>query len=80
MAPAGTYVEANGLQVYYEVHGGTATSQSWATRSRPPPSMRYPGLVRCLVLGGTQFRSSGTFRTTSNPLPLYGRARRIINA
>jgi pimeloyl-ACP methyl ester carboxylesterase len=37
MTPAGTYVEANGLRVYYEVcgegelllliHGGTATSR-----------------------------------------------------
>ncbi len=41
MAPTGTYIEANGLRVYYEVygegepllliHGGTATSQSWAS-------------------------------------------------
>ena len=41
MAPRGTHVEANGLRVYYEVHGegeplllihgGTATSQSWAS-------------------------------------------------
>jgi pimeloyl-ACP methyl ester carboxylesterase len=41
MAPTGTYIEANGLEVYYEhygegeplllVHGGTATSQSWAS-------------------------------------------------
>ena len=41
MTPAGTYVEANGLRVYYEVcgegepllliHGGTATSQSWVS-------------------------------------------------
>jgi hypothetical protein len=54
MAPAGTYVEANGLQVYYEAHGDTAASQSWASHPLPPPSMRYPGLVRCLVLGGTQ--------------------------
>lgn len=39
MAPTGTYVEANGLHVYYEVygegepllliHGGTATCRSW---------------------------------------------------
>jgi len=41
MAPAGTHIEANGLQVYYEVHGegkplllirgGTATSQASAS-------------------------------------------------
>ena len=41
MAPAGTHIEANGLRVYYEVHsggkplllihGGTATSQAWAS-------------------------------------------------
>ena len=41
MAPTGTHIEANGLRVYYEVHGegeplllihgGTATSQSWAS-------------------------------------------------
>jgi pimeloyl-ACP methyl ester carboxylesterase len=41
MAPTGMYIEANGLEVYYEhsgegeplllVHGGTATSQSWAS-------------------------------------------------
>ena len=41
MATAGTYIEANGLRVYYEVygegepllliHGGTVTSQSWAS-------------------------------------------------
>ena len=40
MTPAETYIEANGLRVYYEVygegepllllHGGTATSRSWA--------------------------------------------------
>ena len=40
MAPPGTYIEANGLRVFYEVycqgepllliHGGTATSQGWA--------------------------------------------------
>jgi pimeloyl-ACP methyl ester carboxylesterase len=40
MAPTGVYIEANGLEVYYEdygegeplllIHGGTATSQSWA--------------------------------------------------
>jgi pimeloyl-ACP methyl ester carboxylesterase len=38
MAPAGTHIEANGLRIYYEVHGegvplllihgGTATSHS----------------------------------------------------
>ena len=41
MAPTGMYIEANGLEVYYEdygegeplmlIHGGTATSQSWAS-------------------------------------------------
>jgi pimeloyl-ACP methyl ester carboxylesterase len=41
MTPAETYIEANGLRVYYEVygegepllllHGGTATSRSWAS-------------------------------------------------
>jgi pimeloyl-ACP methyl ester carboxylesterase len=41
MEPAGAYIEANGLKVYYEVcgegepllliHGGTATSQSWTS-------------------------------------------------
>jgi pimeloyl-ACP methyl ester carboxylesterase len=40
MAPAGTHIEANGLRVYYEVHGegkplllihGTTTSQAWAS-------------------------------------------------
>ena len=41
MAPAGTHIEANGLRIYYEVHGageplllihgGTATSQAWAS-------------------------------------------------
>ena len=40
MTPAGTHIEANGLRIYYEVHGegeplllihgGTASSQSWA--------------------------------------------------
>jgi pimeloyl-ACP methyl ester carboxylesterase len=40
MAPAGTHIEANGLRIYYKVHGageplllihgGTASSQSWA--------------------------------------------------
>ena len=40
-APTATHIEANGLRVYYEVHGegeplllirgGTATSQSWAS-------------------------------------------------
>jgi pimeloyl-ACP methyl ester carboxylesterase len=114
MEPAGAYIEANGLRVYYEVcgegepllliHGGTATSQSWTShlpaftehfRVFAPDSrghgrtdnpaddvaalikalglqrplvlgysdggqialelgMRYPGLARALVLGGTQ--------------------------
>ena len=124
------YVEANGLRVYYEVygegepllliHGGTATSQSWAShlpaftehfRVFAPDSrghgrtdnptgevgyrlmaddvaalikalglqrslvlgysdggqialelgMRYPGLARAMVLGGTQFRFSEAY-------------------
>jgi pimeloyl-ACP methyl ester carboxylesterase len=130
MAPAGTHIEANGLQIYYEVqgegeplllvHGGTTTSQSWAShlpaftehfRVFTPDSrghgrtdnpkgelsyrvmaddvaalvgalglqrplvvgysdggqialelgMRYPGLARALVLGGTQFRFSEAY-------------------
>jgi len=130
MAPTGTYIEANGLRVYYEVygegkpllliHGGTATSQSWAShlpaftehfqvftpdsrghgRTDNPTDelgyramaddvaalvgvlglqrplvlgysdggqialelgMRYPGLARALVLGGTQFRFSEAY-------------------
>ena len=130
MATAGTYVEANGLRVYYEVygegepllliHGGTATSRSWAShvpafaerfRVFTPDSrghgrtdnpageldyrvmaddvaaligalglqsplvlgysdggqialelgLRYPGLARGLVLGGTQFRFSEAY-------------------
>jgi pimeloyl-ACP methyl ester carboxylesterase len=130
MASAGTYIEANGLTVYYEaygkgeplllIHGGTATSQSWAShlpaftehfRVFAPDSrghgrtdnptgelgyrtmaddvaaliealglhrplvlgysdggqialelgMRYPGLSRVLVLGGTQFRFSEAY-------------------
>ncbi len=130
MAPAATYIEANGLRVYYEaygegeplllLHGGTATSQSWAShlpafaehfRVFTPDSrghgrtdnptgeldyrvmaddvaalvgalslqrplvlgysdggqialelgMRYPGLARALVLGGTQFRFSEAY-------------------
>jgi pimeloyl-ACP methyl ester carboxylesterase len=41
MVPAGTHIEANGLRIYHEVHGageplllihgGTATSQAWAS-------------------------------------------------
>src|SRR5918993_4516155 len=130
MAPAGTHIEANGLRIYYEihgegeplllVHGGTATSQSWAShlpaftehfqvfapdsrghgRTDNPTGelsyrvmaddvaalvgvlglqrplvlgysdggqialelgIRYPGLVRALVLGGTQFRFSEAY-------------------
>jgi pimeloyl-ACP methyl ester carboxylesterase len=130
MTPAGTYIEANGLRMYYEVHGeggplllihgGTATSQSWAShlpafaeqfwvfapdsrghgRTDNPTGdlgyramaedvaafidalglrrplvlgysdggqialelgMRYPGLARALVLGGTQFRFSEAY-------------------
>ena len=130
MAPTGKYVEANGLQIYYEaygqgeplllIHGGTATSQSWAShllaftehfrvfaldsrghgRTDDPMGelsyrvmaddvtaligalglqrplvlgysdggqialelgMRYPGLARALVLGGTQFSFSEAY-------------------
>src|SRR5215203_3599175 len=130
MAPAGTHIEANGLLIYYEVHGegeplllvhgGTATSQAWAShlptfaehfrvftpdsrghgKTDNPTSelgyrvmaddvaalvdalglqrplvlgysdggqialelgMRYPGLARALVLGGTQFRFSEAY-------------------
>jgi pimeloyl-ACP methyl ester carboxylesterase len=130
MTPAGSYIEANGLRMYHEVHGeggplllihgGTATSQSWAShlpafaehfRVFAPDSrghgrtdnpagelgyrlmaedvaasidalglqgplvlgysdggqialelgMRYPGLARALVLGGTQFRFSEAY-------------------
>jgi len=130
MTPAETYIEANGLRVYYEVygegepllllHGGTATSRSWAShlpaftehfRVFAPDSrghgrtdnptgelgyramaddvaalvgalglrrplvlgysdggqialelgMRYSGLARALVLGGTQFRFSEAY-------------------
>lgn len=130
MVPAGTYIEANELKIYYEtygegeplllVHGGTATGRSWAShlpafaehfRVFTPDSrghgrtdnptvelgyrlmaddvaalvgalglhrplilgysdggqialelgMRYPGLVRALVLGGTQFRFSEAY-------------------
>jgi pimeloyl-ACP methyl ester carboxylesterase len=137
MAPAGTYVEANGLKIYYEahgegeplllIHGGTATSQSWAShlpafaehfRVFAPDSrghgrtdnptgvldyrmmaddvaavvgalslqrplvlgysdggqialelgMRYPGLARALVLGGTQFRFSEAYLEATRAL------------
>jgi len=130
MSPAGKYIDANGLGVYYEVfgegepllliHGGTATSRSWAShlpaftehfRVFTPDSrghgrtdnptgeldyrvmaddvaavvsvlglqrplvlgysdggqialelgIRYPGLARALVLGGTQFRFSQAY-------------------
>jgi pimeloyl-ACP methyl ester carboxylesterase len=130
MGQAGTYIEANGLRMYYEVHGegetllllhgGTATSISWAShlpafaahfRVFAPDSrghgrtdnpngeldyptmaddvaaligalglqwplvlgysdggqialelgMRYPGLARALVLGGTQYRFSDAY-------------------
>ena len=137
MAPAGTRIEANGLRVYYEVHGegeplllihgGTATSQAWAShlpafaehfRIFAPDSrghgrtdnptgehgyrvmaddvaalvgalglrrplvlgysdggqialelgMRYPGLARVLVLGGTQFRFSEAYLEATRAL------------
>lgn len=130
MAQTGTHIEANGLRVYYEgygegeplllIHGGTATSRSWAShlpaftehfRVFTPDSrghgrtdnptgelgyrvmaddvaalvdalglqrplvlgysdggqialelgMRYPGLAKGLVLGGTQFRFSEAY-------------------
>ena len=130
MSPAGKYIDANGLGVYYEVfgegepllliHGGTATSRSWAShlpaftehfrvftpdsrghgRTDSPTGeldyrvmaddvaavvselglqrplvlgysdggqialelgIRYPGLARALVLGGTQFRFSQAY-------------------
>ena len=133
----GTYVEANGLRVYYEVHGegeplllihgGTATSRSWASHlpafakhfqvfapdsrghgmtdnptgefgyramaddvaaligalglRRPlvlgysdggqialELGMRYPGLARALVLGGTQFRFSEAYLEAARAL------------
>jgi pimeloyl-ACP methyl ester carboxylesterase len=137
MTPTGTYIEANGLRVYYEVcgegepllliHGGIATSQSWTShlpaftehfRVFAPDSrghgrtdnpagelgyrvmaddvaalikalglqrplvlgysdggqialelgMRYPGLSRALVLGGTQFRFSGAYLEAARAL------------
>ena len=62
VVPAGTYIEANGLRVYYEaysegkplllIHGGTATSRSWAShlpafaehfRSSPPTAAATAG-------------------------------------
>jgi pimeloyl-ACP methyl ester carboxylesterase len=130
MTPAGTHIEANELKIYYEaygegeplllIHGGTATSQSWAShlpaftehfRVFAPDSrghgrtdnptgeldyrvmaddvatlvdalglqrplvlgysdggqialelgIRYPGLARAVVLGGTQFRFSEAY-------------------
>jgi pimeloyl-ACP methyl ester carboxylesterase len=137
MAPAGTHIEANGLRIYYEVHGegvplllihgGTATSHSWAShlpaftehfqvfapdsrghgRTDNPTGelgyrvmaddaaalvgalglqrplvlgysdggqialelgMRYPGLARALVLGGTQFRFSEAYLEAARAL------------
>ena len=137
MTPARKYIEANGLRVYYEVHGegeplllihgGTATSQSWASHlpafteqfqvftpdsrghgrtdnssselsyrlmaddvaalivalglQRPlvlgysdggqitlELGMRYPGLARALVLGGTQFRFSEAYLEAARAL------------
>jgi pimeloyl-ACP methyl ester carboxylesterase len=137
MAPAGTHIEANGLRIYCEVHGegeplllihgGTATSQSWAShlpvftehfqvftpdsrghgRTDNPTGelgyrvmaddvaalivalglqrplvlgysdggqialelgMRYPGLARALVLGGTQFRFSEEYLEAARAL------------
>ena len=137
MTPAGTHIEANGLRIYYEVHGegeplmlvhgGTATSRDWAShlpaftehfRVFTPDSrghgrtynpageldyrvmaddmaalvdalglqrplvlgysdggqialelgMRYPGLARALVLGGTQFRFSEAYLEATRAL------------
>jgi pimeloyl-ACP methyl ester carboxylesterase len=137
MGPAGTHIEANGLKIYYEaygegeplllVHGGTATSKSWAShlpaftehfrvftpdsrghgRTDSPTGelgyrvmaddvaalvgalglqrplvlgysdggqialelgMRYPGLARALVLGGTQFRFSEAYLEAARAL------------
>src|SRR5918992_54799 len=137
MTPAGTYIEANGLRIYYEaygegeplllIHGGTATCRSWAShlpaftehfRVFAPDSrahgrtdnpageleyramaddvaalidalglhrplvlgysdggqialelgMRYPGLARALVLGGTQFRFSEAYLEAARAL------------
>jgi pimeloyl-ACP methyl ester carboxylesterase len=137
MAPTGKYVEASGLRVYYEthgegeplllIHGGTATSQSWAShlpafaghfRVFAPDSrghgrtdnpagelgyrlmaddvaalidvlglqrplvlgysdggqialelgMRYPGLAKALVLGGTQFSFSEAYLEAARAL------------
>jgi pimeloyl-ACP methyl ester carboxylesterase len=137
MTPAGTHIEANGLRIYYEIHGegeplllihgGTATSQSWAShlpaftehfqvfapdsrghgRTDNPSSelgyrvmaddvaglvgalglqrplvlgysdggqialelgIRYPGLVRALVLGGTQFSFSEAYLEAARAL------------
>ena len=137
MTPAGTHIEANELKIYYEaygegeplllIHGGTATSQSWAShlpaftehfRVFAPDSrghgrtdnptgdlgyrvmaddvaaligalglqrplvlgysdggqialelgIRYPGLARALVLGGTQFRFSEAYLEAARAL------------
>ena len=65
MAPAGTYVEANGLQVYYEVHGGTATSQSWA--SRLPASAKH-ALSRVGQVPGPRRHAVQEFRHPSDHL------------
>jgi pimeloyl-ACP methyl ester carboxylesterase len=137
LSSAGTYIEANGLRVYYEVygegepllliHGGTATCRSWTShlpafgqhfqvfapdsrghgRTDNPTGklgyrvmaddvaalvgalglqrplvlgysdggqialelgMRYPGLTRALVLGGTQFRFSEAYLEATRAL------------
>jgi pimeloyl-ACP methyl ester carboxylesterase len=54
MVAAAMYIEANGLRIYYEVHGerellllvhgGTTTSRSWASHL-PAFTERYP--VQC---------------------------------
>jgi pimeloyl-ACP methyl ester carboxylesterase len=137
MVLGATYIEANGLKSYYEVHGegeplvlvhgGTATSRAWASHLPPftehfqvftPDSrghgrtdnptgelgyrlmaddvaalvgalglqrplvlgysdggqialelgMRYPGLARALVLGGTQLSFSGAYLEATRDL------------
>ena len=67
MALTGEYVEANGLRVYHEifgeggplllVHGGTATSRSWASHlpspgtsgAWPPGADGSPALDACFL-------------------------------
>ena len=69
MAPTGTYIEANGLRVYYEVygegepllliHGGTATSQSWVSYVRLSPStVRFSPPTAAAMAGPTTRRAN----------------------